>query len=110
MHLDGLLNFPDRDVAAVWPRRTPFKIVDTLQKRGFRIVEVVDEAEAHHCLPLNFVALEPGKILLPAGGDKMRDVYERAGIECILVEVDELIKAGGGVHCMSGFLKRDPLV
>src|SRR4051794_10141545 len=38
MHLDGLLNFPDRDMAAVWPRRTPFKIVDTLLKRGFRIV------------------------------------------------------------------------
>jgi len=110
MHLDGLLNFPDRDVAAIWPRRTPFKIVDTLQKRGFRIVEVVDEAEAHHCLPLNFVALEPGKILLPAGGEKMQTVYERAGIECILVEVDELIRAGGGVHCMSAFLKRDPLV
>jgi N-dimethylarginine dimethylaminohydrolase len=110
MHLDGLLNFPDRDVAAVWPRRTPFKIVDTLKKRGFRIVEVVDEAEAQQCLPLNFVALEPGKILLPSGGDKMRNVYEQAGIECIVIAVDELIKAGGGIHCMSAFLKRDRLV
>jgi len=109
MHLDGLLNFPDRDCAAIWPRRTPFKIVDMLKRRGFRILEVADEQEAQGCLPLNFVALAPGKILLPAGGLAMQRVYEAAGIECVTVEIGELIKAGGGIHCMSGFLKRDTL-
>lgn len=109
MHLDGLLNFPDRDCAVVWPRRTPFKIVDTLKRRGFRILEVADEVEAQSCLPMNFVALAPGKILMPAGADKMRAVYEAAGIECHTANVSELIKAGGGIHCMTAFLKRDAL-
>jgi N-dimethylarginine dimethylaminohydrolase len=109
MHLDGLLNFVDRDCAVVWARRTPFKIVDTLKRRGFRILEVADEVEAQQCLPMNFVALAPGKILMPAGGTTMQSVYERAGIECHTVEIGELIKAGGGIHCMTGFLKRDPL-
>jgi N-dimethylarginine dimethylaminohydrolase len=110
MHLDGLLNFPDRDCAVVWARRTPFKIVDTLRRRGFRILEVVDETEAQNCLPMNFVALKPGEILMPTGGDAMRRVYEAAGIVCHTVEIGELIKAGGGIHCMTAFLKRDPLV
>jgi N-dimethylarginine dimethylaminohydrolase len=107
MHLDGLLNFADKDLAVVWPRRTPYPIVRTLQERGFRILEVIDDTEAHEQLPLNFVALSPGKILMPKGGDRMRERYHDAGVETVEVDVSELIKAGGGIHCMSGFLKRD---
>lgn len=107
MHLDGLLAIIDRDLAVVWPRRTPFKVVDTLRKRGFRFLEVEDEVEAHQHLPLNFVALGPGEILMPAGGDTMQRRYEEAGVRCHTVEIAECIKAGGGIHCMTGFLKRD---
>jgi N-dimethylarginine dimethylaminohydrolase len=109
MHLDGLLNFVDRDCAVVWPNRTPLKIVQTLRKGGYRILEMVDDHEAFTCLPLNFVALRPGEILMPAGGQTMRAVYEAAGIVCHTVEISELIKAGGGIHCMTAFLKREPL-
>jgi arginine deiminase len=58
---------------------------------------------------MNFVALAPGKILMPTGGEKMRCLYEEAGVEVHTVDVSELIKAGGGIHCMTGFLKRDDL-
>lgn len=107
MHLDGLLNILDRDLAVVWPRRTPFPVVRTLLDRGFRILEIDDEHEAHHKMPMNFVAIEPGKILMPKGAERMRAIYEDAGVRCIEVEVGELIKAGGGIHCMTGFLRRD---
>lgn len=107
MHLDGLLNILDRDLAVVWPRRTPLKVVQKLRQRGFRFVEVEDEREAQECLPMNFVALAPGKVLMPAGGERMRRSYEAAGVECHAVEIGELIKGGGGIHCMTGFLKRD---
>jgi N-dimethylarginine dimethylaminohydrolase len=109
MHLDGLLAIIDRDLAAVWPRRTPFKVVDTLRKRGFKFIEVDDEREAQDCLPMNFVALGPGEIIMPEGGLAMRRKYEAAGVRCHVVEVSECIKAGGGIHCMTGFLKRDSL-
>ena len=107
MHLDGLLAILDRDLAVVWPRRTPFKVVDTLRKRGFTFIEVDDEQEAQDCLPMNFVALAPGEILMPAGGTAMRQKYEAAGVRCHVVDIGECIKAGGGIHCMTGFLKRD---
>jgi N-dimethylarginine dimethylaminohydrolase len=107
MHLDGLLAIIDRDLAVVWPRRTPFKVVNTLRKRGFGFIEVDDEREAQDCLPMNFVALAPGEILMPAGGLAMRQEYEAAGVHCHVVDVGECIKAGGGIHCMTGFLKRD---
>src|SRR5215218_900263 len=107
MHLDGLLNFLDRELAVIWPRRTPYKIVQTLKRRGFRFIEVDDELEAQTCLPLNFVALAPGVALMPEGGDEMRAKYEAAGVTCHTIEIRELIKAGGGIHCMNGFLKRE---
>ena len=107
MHLDGLLAIIDRDLAAVWPRRTPYKVVDTLRRRGFRFIEVEDEREAQDCLPMNFVALAPGEILMPSGGQRMRERYEAAGVRCHNVDIGECIKAGGGIHCMTGFLKRE---
>ena len=109
MHLDGLLSLVDRDLAVVWPRRTPFKVVQTLRARGFRLIEVEDEAETQACLPMNGVAVAPGEIVVPAGGTAMLARYAEAGVVCHVVEVGELIKAGGGIHCMTGFLKRDDL-
>jgi len=107
MHLDGLLNILSRDLAVVWPRRIPFPVVRALRERGFRLIEVADEVEAQACLPMNFVALAPGEILMPTGGDRLRATYEEAGVVCHTVDVSELIKAGGGIHCMTAFLKRD---
>lgn len=108
MHLDGLLSIIDNDLAVVWPRRTPFPVVSALLERGFNIIEVEDEIEAHHRLPMNLVTLQPGKVLMPTGAPIMRERYLQAGVECIEVDVSELIKAGGGIHCMTGFLRRDP--
>ena len=106
MHLDGVLALASIDVAVVWPYRTPSPVVRKLQERGFRIVEVVEE-EAHGLMPMNFVALEPGKIMMPKGGVKSAERYAAAGLEVLEVDISELMKAGGGVHCMTGFLKRD---
>jgi hypothetical protein len=44
---------------------------------------------------------------MPAGGLAMRQKYENAGVRYYVVDIDECIKAGGGIHCMTGFLKRD---
>lgn len=109
MHLDGCLALLDRDLAVVWPHRTPLKVVQTLRRRGFRLIEVTDEREAFHELPLNGVCLAPGEYLMPAGGDTMRRACEEAGVAIRQVDISELIKAGGGIHCMTAFLKRDPL-
>jgi N-dimethylarginine dimethylaminohydrolase len=109
MHLDGCLAILDRDLAVVWPHRTPLKVVQTLRRRGFRLIEVEDQQEAFHELPLNGVCLAPGEYLMPAGGPSLRRAYEAAGVTCQSVDISELIKAGGGIHCMTAFLKRDPL-
>jgi len=107
MHLDGLLNFAAPDLAVIWPRRTPMNVVRLLQERGVRIMHLLDEPTTHDCLPGNFVAIAPHRIVMPTGAPRQRTIFEEAGVACIEVEVSELIKAGGGIHCMTAFLKRD---
>lgn len=108
MHLDGCLALLDRDLAAVWPGRTPTAATAALRARGFRIVEIDDPDDAFEAMPLNGVCLRPGVYLMPGGSRTMRAAYEAAGVEVVPIDVSELIKAGGGVHCLTAPLKREP--
>jgi N-dimethylarginine dimethylaminohydrolase len=104
VHLDGVLSLVDRDLALIRPQRTPAEAVKALRDHGFRILKV--PAEDHH-MPSNGVALAPGHLIMPAGNPHTKKLLEEA--DCTIVEVDirELGKSGGGIHCMTGFLKRD---
>jgi len=59
-------------------------------------------------MALNFVTLGPRWILMAAGNPISQAFYEAAGITCQTVEVDELVKAAGGIGCLTGILEREP--
>jgi N-dimethylarginine dimethylaminohydrolase len=106
MHLMGQLRFADRDLAVAWPGRVPYAAIEALRSRGCRVLFLPDEEEAKRGMALNFVTLGPRRILMPSGNDVTRSFYEEAGIDCSTVEVDELIKAAGGIGCLTGILHR----
>jgi N-dimethylarginine dimethylaminohydrolase len=107
MHLMGQLRFADRDLALAWPGRVPFGAVEALRARGYTVLFLPDEGEAERRMALNFVTLGPRQILMAAGNPITQAFYEDAGITCLTVEVDELIKAAGGIGCMTGILERE---
>jgi len=107
MHLMGQLRFADRDLAVAWPGRVPYVAVEALRSRGFQVLFLPDEEEATRGMALNFVTLGPRRILMPSGNDVTQAFYERAGIDCTTVEIDELAKAAGGVGCLTGVLYRE---
>ena len=108
VHIDGNINIADRDVAVVFPWKVPHETVVFLMDRGYKIVEC-NLLEEHAKSAINFVAIEPGKIVMPAGSPKFKDDLEKAGVEVIDLEVDELQKGWGAIHCMTAYLKRDAL-
>ncbi len=104
VHLDGVLSLLDRDLALVRFRETPSDAVHALRERGCRIIDRPTE-DVH--MAGNIVALAPGHLLLPAGNPRTKALLEKAGCTIIKVELREIQKSGGSIHCMTGFLKRD---
>jgi arginine deiminase len=106
MHLMGQLRFPDRDLAIAWPGRVPYAAVEALRARGYGVLFLPDTGEAQRRMALNFVTLGPRHILMAAGNPVTRAFYEAAGINCRMVEIGELVKAAGGIGCLTGILER----
>jgi len=108
MHLMGQLRFADRNLAIAWPGRVPYAAVEALRARGYTVLFLPDEEEAVRGMALNFVTLGPRWILVAAGNPITQTFYQDAGIACQTVEVDELLKAAGGIGCLTGVLEREP--
>ncbi|MGH7127163.1 MAG: dimethylarginine dimethylaminohydrolase family protein, partial [Planctomycetaceae bacterium] len=54
----------------------------------------------------NFVTLGPRDIVMPEQCPVTRAFYESHGVRCRTVVVDELMKAAGGIGCLTGVLRR----
>ncbi len=107
MHFMGMMRRVDCDLAFVWPRRTPHGLVALLESRGTKVLPLADLDEAMGNMAFNFVVLGPRKIILPAGSPNTMAAYEKLGITCIPVSVNELRKANGAMGCMTGILERE---
>jgi N-dimethylarginine dimethylaminohydrolase len=106
MHLMGQLRFAGRDLAIAWPGRVPFAAVEALRARGFTVLFLPDRNEAVAGMALNFVTLGPRHVLMAAGNPITQAFFEKAGVRCQTVRVDELLKAAGGIGCLTGILAR----
>lgn len=105
-HLDGFLSIVDYKLAVSFPYITPQIIYDELEKRGFKIIEIPTMEEKLN-FAANSVALEPGKIIMPQGAPRTVELLRQAGVEVIEVELNEIKKGGGSVHCLTAFLERE---
>lgn len=106
-HIDGLLNIADQKTAMIYAPQVPYDVCAALQAKGFKLLEVPSNKEAKDNLSINFVALEPGKVVMPAGNPMTQEALESAGIEVVTVDITELLKGWGAIHCMTGPLKRE---
>ena len=108
-HLDGIMNFPDKKTVMIFPWQVPYDVCRPLLDLGFRIVENPHVEEVKQTFGINFVALRPGKVVMPAGNPNTRALLEDVGVECVELDLSEILKGWGAVHCMTAFLRRDPV-
>ncbi|HQF85992.1 MAG TPA: arginine deiminase family protein [Acidobacteriota bacterium] len=106
MHLMGLLRIVDGDLAVGWPGAVPPAAAAALRARNIDLLEPPPGPELDDGRALNFVTLGPRRILMPDGNPATRVFLERAGIECLTTEVNELAKAAGAIGCLTGILER----
>lgn len=105
-HIDGLLNMASQEVAMIHASQVPYDVCDALKKKGIKLLECPSQIEAKEGLAINFVAIEPGLVVMPAGNPRSQELLEQNGIKVIPVQFDEILKGYGAIHCCTAFLKR----
>ena len=105
MHLMTFISPLDRDLALVYPRLAPTRLMWLLAERGVEVVEVPDE-EFESMAP-NVLALGPRRALALEGNPETRRRMERAGVDVSTYRGDEISRKGdGGPTCLTRPLLR----
>jgi len=105
IHVDMVCGVTENTVV-LFPPFTPYHFVAFLRdccKKS--IIEVPTDEWKYH--PMNFVNLEPNKVLMPSGAVKTIKSMEKHGIECVTVDMSEFRKVQGGVDCATCKLIRE---
>jgi dimethylargininase len=107
MHLMSLVSPLDRDLALVYPRLAPVRLLELLAERDVTVVDVPDE-EFETQGP-NVLALGPRRALALDGNPETRRRIERAGVDVTVYRGEEISKKGdGGPTCLTRPLLRTP--
>jgi dimethylargininase len=105
MHLMSMISPLDRDLALVYARIAPVRLLELLSERGIAVVEVPDE-EFETQGP-NVLALGPRQALALDGNPETRRRMERAGVDVVVYRGEEISRKGdGGPTCLTRPLLR----
>ena len=105
-HIDGGLVMLDVDTALVNPTILPFDFLRTLEAMKIRTVELHPEDDF---FTVNCLAVRPGRVIMSETSPRTLERLDRAGIEVIPIEFEAVYRNGGGIHCSTAPLVRDPL-
>jgi N-dimethylarginine dimethylaminohydrolase len=107
MHLMSLVSPLDRDLAVVYPRLAPVRLLRALAEREIRVVDVPDEE--FETMGPNVLALGPRRALALVGNDVTRRRMEQAGVDVVTYRGDEISHKGdGGPTCLTRPILRRP--
>ncbi len=100
LHLMSLLSPVDETKLLVYARLLPVPFRKRLLDRGIQLIEVPDEEYA--TMATNVLALGPGKCLALAGNPRTASLLEKAGVELLTYEGQEIsVKGAGGPTCLT---------
>ena len=105
MHLMSFISPLDGDLALVYTRIAPVRLLELLAHRGIEVVEVPDDEFGTQ--GANVLALGPRQALALEGNPETRRRMERAGVDVVAYRGDEISRKGdGGPTCLTRPLLR----
>lgn len=104
LHLDMCFNVVAEKVAVVCEEALPDFFLRMLNKRGFTLIDVPQEGVfRHYC---NLQNIGDNRVLSFVNNKKVNEAMEALGITVITPHLEEILKGGGGPHCMTMPLER----
>ena len=105
-HIDGVMTMIDVDTVLLNPLTTPYTLIERLNAMKFRIIELDPD---DHAFTINCLAVAPGRVVMSETSPRTLERLDRAGISVIPVPFDKVYRGGGGIHCSTAPLARDPV-
>ncbi|MEO8241706.1 MAG: arginine deiminase family protein [bacterium] len=107
IHIDVSFLMIDKALALVNPNGLPYTFMEDLKARGIRLIEI-DPSDDPWIN--NSLAVAPGKLLMPEGaGNRTLDNLAKHGVTWTTIPYAAMHKNGGGIHCSTTPLRRDPV-
>jgi len=104
LHLDMCFNLVDDHLAVGYVDGLPETFCERLKKMDIEVLPVPEEAIfAHGC---NLQAIGDHRVLSLARNTRVNEELTKHGMTVIELPVTEILKAGGGPHCMTFPLER----
>ncbi len=105
LHFMSYISPLDHDLAVVYPRLAPVRLLELLAELGIETIEVPDEE--FETMGSNVLALGPRRALALDGNPETRRRMEQAGVEVAVYKGDEISRKGdGGPTCLTRPLLR----
>jgi N-dimethylarginine dimethylaminohydrolase len=104
-HIDGELVMVDDHVALIAPHKLPYWFLEKLKELEIKTIDV-HPTEANFAT--NCLTLGPGRVIIADDCPRTAERLAAAGVEAIPVPYSECHKNGGGVHCSTQPLVREP--
>ena len=105
-HLDGLFVMIDVDTALVNPTLAPYALIEKLAELRIRTIDLHPEDSP---FTINCLAVRPGRVVMSESSPYTLDRLAKEGIEVVSLEFEAVYRGGGGIHCSTAPLQRDPV-
>lgn len=107
LHIDGAFVMIHHDVAIVNPVTLPFVFMEEVKRLGVKLITLNHEDPSW---AINCLAVAPGRVIMSDQvSPRTQDQLDKAGVSVRLVAYDKVGLGGGGIHCSTCPLVRDPI-
>lgn len=105
LHLDMCFNIVGEKVAVVCKEALPYEFLNLLERRHFTLIDVPQSGVfRHHC---NLQALGDDRVLTFKNNKEVNAQMKALGLKTVEIDLIEILKGGGGPHCMTFPLERE---
>lgn len=107
VHIDLMIVMLADKLAAACLECTDPEVIEWLEGKGIEIVPVPFQDTMN--LGCNVMALGRDRVIAPRHSRTLIDQLRARGFEVADIDVSEISKTGGGIHCMAQALRRTPV-